>query len=573
MTDLRRLGMAFAVACSLSCVAFPVYASRKATDMMSEALKQRAAGNLGEAISSLEYAAEQAGRGVQQNLARFMLGDCQLEAGRYADAARTFTALSESVKSTEEKAEALFRLLQANSGLGNQGRVNSIFAQLKREHARSPYCELAKSFMKTQGFKEEVASSESEKKEASQPVIVAKTEPEAPSAPAAAQSEPAVKPTKPAKAEPVAEPDSDILPDERPQSDQEIAEMEEAPPPPEEKPVARPEPAKTTKTTKSGTAVVAASEKPLTAVVPAPSAAGKGMKKADPQTATLLRSILQVETAAGSAKDELVSRILGLQDSLKDGPEKAGMDKVLMDLAEATTGFGELLEACKTYDKILTHHPASPLVEKAYYQAIRLRAVLGVHEAVIGWSKAFLAAFPASEYRSQVRALVEYSQAGGQLDLSAGGSPAPAAAKGGSGAKTTAGADTSAANAALAADSQYAAASRKMKDGKYTLALVDFNRLAKKYPDAPQIWWDSALVNVQLEDFKKAAVAINRMLELDPGNQDANSLSGYIHYRLENFEEAASAYDQAGEPEGRGVNFFDAKNASERMKKTAEKKK
>ena len=39
------------------------------------------------------------------------------------------------------------------------------------------------------------------------------------------------------------------------------------------------------------------------------------------------------------------------------------------------------------------------------------------------------------------------------------------------------------------------------------------------------------------------------------------------------FEEAASAYDQAGEPEGRGVNFFDAKNASERMKKTAEKKK
>ena len=299
------------------------------------------------------------------------------------------------------------------------------------------------------------------------------------------------------------------------------------------------------------------------------------MKKADPQTATLLRSILQVETATGSAKDELVSRILGLQDSLKDGPEKAGMDKVLMDLAEATTGFGELLEACKTYDKVLTHHPASPLVEKAYFQAIRLRAVLGVHEAVVGWSKAFLAAFPASEYRSQVRALVEYSQAGGQLDLSAGGSPVPAtaAAKGGAGARSAVGADTSAANAALAADSQYAAASRKMKDGKYTLALVDFNRLAKKYPDAPQIWWDAALVNVQLEDFKKAAVAINRMLELDPGNQDANSLSGYIHYRLENFEEAASAYDQAGEPEGRGVNFFDAKTASERMKKTAEKKK
>lgn len=567
MTDLRRLGMAFAVACSLTCATSPVYASRKATDMMSEALKQRAAGNLGEAISSLEYAAEQAGNVVQQNLARFMLGDCQLESGRYADAARTFSALSESVKSGEEKAEALFRLLQANSGLGNQGRVNSIFAQLKRDHGRSPYCELAKSFMKTQGFKEEAASPEPEKKETLQPVVAAKAEPEKPT-PVAKKAEPATKPAKPA---PVAaiEADDDILPDERPQPDHEITEMEEAPPP-EEKPVARPEPAKTTK---AEVPARVSSQKERPAAASAPAIAGKGMKKADPQTATLLRSILQVETAAGSAKDELVSRILGLQDSLKDGPEKAGMDKVLMDLAEATTGFGELLEACKTYDKVLTHHPASPLVEKAYFQAIRLRAVLGVHEAVVGWSKAFLAAFPASEYRSQVRALVEYSQAGGQLDLSAGGLPVPATAKSNSGAKSAAGADTSAANAVLAADSQYAAASRKMKDGKYTLALVDFNRLAKKYPDAPQIWWDAALVNVQLEDFKKAAVAINRMLELDPGNQDANSLSGYIHYRLENFEEAASAYDQAGEPEGRGVNFFDAKTASERMKKTAEKKK
>jgi tetratricopeptide (TPR) repeat protein len=567
MTDLRRLGMAFAVACSLTCATSPVYASRKATDMMSEALKQRAAGNLGEAISSLEYAAEQAGNVVQQNLARFMLGDCQLESGRYADAARTFSALSESVKSGEEKAEALFRLLQANSGLGNQGRVNSIFAQLKRDHGRSPYCELAKSFMKTQGFKEEAASPEPEKKETLQPVVAAKAEPEKPT-PVAKKAEPATKPAKPA---PVAaiEADDDILPDERPQPDHEITEMEEAPPP-EEKPVARPEPAKTTK---AEVPARVSSQKERPAAASAPAIAGKGMKKADPQTATLLRSILQVETATGSAKDELVSRILGLQDSLKDGPEKAGMDKVLMDLAEATTGFGELLEACKTYDKVLTHHPASPLVEKAYFQAIRLRAVLGVHEAVVGWSKAFLAAFPASEYRSQVRALVEYSQAGGQLDLSAGGSPATATVKGGSGARSAAGADTSSANAALAADSQYAAASRKMKDGKYTLALVDFNRLAKKYPDASQIWWDAALVNVQLEDFKKAAVAINRMLELDPGNQDANSLSGYIHYRLENFEEAASAYDQAGEPEGRGVNFFDAKTASERMKKTAEKKK
>jgi cytochrome c-type biogenesis protein CcmH/NrfG len=62
------------------------------------------------------------------------------------------------------------------------------------------------------------------------------------------------------------------------------------------------------------------------------------------------------------------------------------------------------------------------------------------------------------------------------------------------------------------------------------------------------------------------------MIALDPNNQDANSLLGYIHYRLENYEEAATAYEQAGEPEGRGVNFFDAKTASQRMKKTAGKR-
>jgi len=212
-------------------------------------------------------------------------------------------------------------------------------------------------------------------------------------------------------------------------------------------------------------------------------------------------------------------------------------------------------------------HPASPLVEKAYFQAIRLRAALGVHEAVIGWSKAFLAAFPASEYRAQVRALVEYAQAGGNLDYGSVDPARQTSQKAPAAGRT----DMNSENAALTADSQYVAASRKMKDGKYSLALVDFNRLTRKYPNAPQIWWDIALVNVQLEDFKKASQAINRMLELDPGNQDANSLSGYIHYRLENFEEAASAYDQAGEPEGRGVNFFDARNASERMKKSAGK--
>jgi tetratricopeptide (TPR) repeat protein len=59
------------------------------------------------------------------------------------------------------------------------------------------------------------------------------------------------------------------------------------------------------------------------------------------------------------------------------------------------------------------------------------------------------------------------------------------------------------------------------------------------------------------------------MLAISPDNEEANSLLGYIHYRLEDYHQAASAYDRAGEPGGNGVTFFDAKSAAERMKKSA----
>ncbi|HNX74963.1 MAG TPA: tetratricopeptide repeat protein [Candidatus Rifleibacterium sp.] len=559
MTDLRRLFMALTVTCGLSMVPAAASASRKATDLMSEALKQRAAGNIGEAISSFQVAADQAGNDTQKNLARFMLGDCQLEAGRYSDAADTFNALREAVKTPEEKAEALFRLMQAQTGLGNRSQAKSLYAQLQRQHSSSPYFELAKSFMTTEGIKDSIEEAPAKPET---PVKKVVSRPPAP----VSDPKPVAVPVQVADAEPA--PTSDVLPDEENQTDPEtIAETVKpaaetlkpaAEPVKPASAVARAEPQSTSRQP------VRSEKKPVSAQAKT----SKPGKQVSSETSALLREVLHVDTAVGAAKDELVGKILSLQDSLKDGPDKAGMDQVLFDLAETTVRFGELLEACKTYDKILTHHPVSPLVEKAYFQAIRLRAVLGVHEAVIGWSKAFLAAFPASEYRSQIRALVEYAQAGGNIDLTEGGRVEVATKKA---APAPGNDDTVTANAALAADSQYVAASRKMKDGRYNLAQVDFNRLAAKYPGAPQIWWDSALVNVQLEDFKKAAQAINKMLELDPGNEDANSLSGYIHYRLENFEEAASAYKQAGEPEGRGVNFFDAKNASERMKKSAGK--
>ncbi|PKL50188.1 MAG: hypothetical protein CVV42_04150 [Candidatus Riflebacteria bacterium HGW-Riflebacteria-2] len=531
MAYLQRLFAMTFIAAGILLVAHPVVASRKATDLMSAALKQRAAGNIHEAISSFEYALENTDNTVQKNLARFMLGDCQIEAGRHRDAVRTFNELLESVSNPEEQAEAIYRLMQAESALGNRSRAESLFARMRRNHHSSPYYELGQAFMKSEGLRMEADEMpDAPTKEDVSVAVAKKIAPQPAPAPAPAPA-------------PEPEPDNKIAAEP-------VLSVEEKRP--VEKPVV--------------------SQKTVRTSDPEPTRPAPGAVKLGAETTRLLRDVLKIESTDGSSKESLATRILSLQDQLKDGADRPGMDKVLLELADCTAAFGESLEACKTYDQLLTNHPASPLVEKAYYEAIRLRAVLGVHEAVIGWAKAFLAAFPTSEYRARVRALVEYSQAGGRVDL---GSPAAAPASGKvSVAASVSGSGSSpgAANAALAADSGYVAASQKMKDGRYNLALLDFKRLSGKHAQASQIWWDLSLVNVQLEDFVSAEKAIKQMLRLEPDNQDANSLLGYIHYRLENYEEAATAYEQAGESEGRGVNFFDAKNASQRMKKTADKR-
>lgn len=531
MAYLHRLVAMTFVAAGILLGANPADASRKATDLMAAALKQRAAGNISEAISSFEYALENTSNPLQKNLARFMLGDCQIEAGRHHDAVGTFNALLEAVSNPEEQAEAIYRLMQAESALGNRNRAESLFARMRRNHRSSPYYELGRAFMKSEGLRMEADEMPSAPvKAASSLPVSRKKSPETSPRPAVAKTTASATPIR---KEVVKEPAA-----------------------------AKPEPVKQapgpTKTVKVR--------------APAPANTAPGAVSLDIETTRLLRSVLTVDTAEGSMKDDLATRILGLQDRLRDGADRPGMDKTLLELADCTASFGELLEACKTYDQLLTNHPASPLVEKAYYEAIRLRAILGVHEAVIGWAKAFLAAFPTSEYRARVRALVEYSQAGGRVDLGqheAVTAATKAVAKGHAAGSAI---SIEAANAALAADSEYVAASNKMKEGRYNLALVDFKRLSGKHAQAPQIWWDLSLVYVQLEDFGNAEKSIKQMIRLDSDNQDANSLLGYIHYRLENYEEAATAYEQAGESEGRGVNFFDAQNASQRMKKTAGKR-
>lgn len=475
-----------------------VQAGEKATDLMSLALKNKAAGKTGLAIEQLQQAIENSRSALQKNLARFMLGDCQLESGRYTQAAKTFDELRNSVNGSEEKAEATYRLLQAETFLKNKKKAARLFSEIKKNYRSSPYYELASAFVSAQNLVPASESIQADK-------AVNKTEPEEKKV-AAVKATPVVTKAPEKKEQPT-------------------------------KVATKPEP-----------------------VAPAPVKAEKSARKVSGATADLLTEALAVSLAAN--KDEIVSEVLQLQDQLKNaGSDK---DKVLFELAGKTLEFGETLEACKLYDQILNQHPTSAYVERAYYESIRLRAILGVHEAVVSWAKAFLATFPASQYNPQVKALLLYSENNGQINYSSG-SARPTANS-----RTVSSPGQSDDSERLKQDSNYQQASRKMKDGKYNLALIDLKNLAQQYPSASQIWWDLALVYVQFEDFPKAENAIKKMLAITPDNEEGNSLLGYIHYRLEDYQQAASAYDRAGEAGGSGVNFFDPKKAAERMKKSVD---
>ena len=502
----------------LSCFLFSnslCYAS-KTTDLMSSALKNRSKGNISAAIKGFRQAVDQAPTLLQRNLALFMLGDCQLEANSYADAVETFSELSKKATTPNERAEALYKLMEANSSLGRKDDVEEAYSEIKKKYPKSAYREIADAFMKAETIMDS---------EFTNPIVIEERQPEVKAKPEASSkvNKPEVKTakveTKPTKTES------------------------------QPKEVKKTEPQKTS-------------------VASTPKTTQTGGKKLDSKTTALLEEIIFVEPAKDSERDDLVSKILAYQDKLKDGEKGRGKDKVLFELAGATAKFGELLEACKTYDKILSLHPTSPYVEESYYQAIRLRAILGVHQAVIDWAKAFNATFPNSKYKQKIAALVSYSQAGGKVQLSKN-TASKSSNKSSKNTKTAAKSDTNSANESLKASSLYQKATKKMNDGMYSSALDDLKVLSSKFSDAPQLWWDMTLVYVQLEEFKQADKSIRKMLQLDPNNSDANSLLGYIQYRLENYDEAASAYEQAGEEEGEGVSFFDTKTASERMKKSS----
>ncbi len=480
-------------------------ASIEVTNLMTSALNYRNKGNLKKATELLVSASNRAKDPKHKKMAMFMLGDCYLEEERYSDAVKVYARILNFNPTVDEKSEAFFCLIKSHSFLGNDNMVAAIYKRVLSEAPRGAYASITRSYY------EKITSGkvEAPKKAVSNVAAKNTVKPVASKKVAKTVSKSVVKKTVEAKA-------------------------------------AKPKATKPRAT--------AQKSKPQGRKV-APKQADKST--VDSKSAEILKEILAVRTPTDSQKEQLVSKILVLQDQISRlGEGSLGVDELLFELANNTFEFGEHLEACKTYDKILHEHQTSKYVERAYYEAIRIRAILGLHDAVVAWSNAFLNGFPSSVYTAKMKALREYSGSGGKLVIAKSSGNVPLSLQ-------------ITDKSAMLKDKKYIDATNKMKNGDYDEALRGFMALTKTYGEIPELWWDVALVNVQMEDFKAASVAINKMLRLDPGNEDANSLSGYIHYRLEDYETAASAYENTNEPSGRGVNFYDGKGAAEKMKNSA----
>ena len=503
----------FFVVLNIFCIlSFDVLASN-ATSKMTEALKQRSKGNVNSAIKLLNEAIKNSDDVKQKNMAKFMLGDCLIENEKYSDAIEIYEKLLKSSLSSDEKSEALFNLMKAYSSTGDDNKVSQLYKRLVSEAPYASFSEVAKAFYSSLYGNNATDSISSTAKKNSN------------------------KQNKQNKEKDKNDDDKKIAKTQNKKTDIKTDNKTKVKPEKKQENIDKKQANNKTSIAKSSNV--------------------KSSKKLSKKTTDLLVEILTPKSVSEGKKEELASSILLLQEKLMNNEKSNGADSLLLELANNTADFGEYVEACKTYDKLLNYHPSSPYVEKAYYEAIRLRAILGVHEAVVSWGNAFLKSFPSSAMANKVKALIEYSKLGGNVELEKGTNSVD-------GNKSIVSKDIN----SLLKDNRYKKATQDVKDGKYEEAIEIFDNLGKEYGNVSQLWWETALVNVQMEDFKSAAKSINKMLELEPNNEDANSLAGYIHYRLENYEEAANAYENVGEADGHGVNFFDAKSASKKMRNT-----
>ena len=366
---------------------------------MSQALKHRTFGRFKQSISCLKEAIAISKIPSQTVFAKLMLGDCLVEAKKYSQARKVFNDLKKTANQKEERAEATFRLAQVESQLGNSARSIKLCKEVIKKYKHSPYADLARSFIGVENASIEEDKVEKEvAKIAYKPKVINKKIVAKSVTKPVAKSVTKAEPKKIKEVKPVIEPKLKKSAKKESKPIKVTIKKTE----PQEKPVEK-------------SIKKAHVSKPK--IVNKPKYKKSKGKKLDAQTAQILKTALTINS--GSSSGDLVTKILSDQNLLKDGVKTAGMDAVLYRLASNTAVFGEHLEACKIYDQILTHHPTSPKVEEAYYEAIRLRAILKVYDAVIPWSKAFLAAFPTSGYRKNIKALILYAEAKGMVNLSA----------------------------------------------------------------------------------------------------------------------------------------------------------
>ncbi|MBP7633109.1 tetratricopeptide repeat protein [Candidatus Ozemobacteraceae bacterium] len=570
-------------------------AGKGATAVMEQAIKQRSAGDLNGAIRNLRKAVDTAENPVQRNLARFMLGDCLMEAKNPADASEIYTTILDNNPADEEQAEALFRLAQCSKSMGDLASMKKFCRQITANHPDSPFAELA-------GLLSKSAAAEQAASEALTAAASPAGTPTEPKSPAITDTVPTqtgqapeaiAAPAQSTRPVPVYEGvDQETIAAMQPQA-QPQPQPEPEPEPKPVKPAPKPAPTPASEPTMPPKAAVepeqpdessAHAPKPKDQAEQAKPQASIPQKAAIPQAreprqperrgssgeTVDIADLVTLPPLSGEEREALATQILQDQEIVKANSTAPGTDEVLARIAEATARFGEPVEACKVYDRILTEFPRSKLIERAYFEGIRLRAALGLKPIVSQWGKVFIDTFPKSRRADDVRRLVAWADRSPSGDVSARGKK-PAAAS--DAAKRQNATSASSQGYAPEKDPRYRQAKRRVADNRFSLALNDFQGLTDAHPDIPLLWWELALVQIQLQRYDEAEQSLTRLLDLQPDNQDARSLLGYVHYHQKDYNQAADDYRQAGASESDGLKFFDSQTAARRMERSSKTEK
>lgn len=535
---MKRCVVAFLLLGCFGLADAAVAVSESATMYMEKALKKRSKGDYYGAVSLLQMAVRVADRSSQRILAQFMLGDCLLATGKYREAKSVFEDALLNGARGEEEAEARFRIAQCYSHLGEAAKMESACHELIGKFQRSPYSELAKSLLQAGAARAAAPPIEPIAGAVDDENLDEAFRTKAQSSPDRIHIEPVsgmINQPSAAAGSPNAEP-------------------------------VRPEPKASSGTrepARQKSNLAATASRPGTKVVettPEPESGPRSMRVPEParreatppsapqsEPALPGERLLVFPGLSLQEKEALATSILKDQEILD--PQRSDQDGLLLRLASQTALFGEPLEACKLYDKLLAGYPRSVHVEEAYFEAIRLRVILRAYDTALTWSDAFRKTFPKSRRLPLLEQLVQIARSR----------------------KGKAGATSSSGSAEALKDPRYREAKRKLDGKKYALALADFQALVGKYPDSPRLWHELAIVQYQLQKLPEAEESLGRLLALEPGepiDNEARSLLGHIYYLQGKVQKAVDEYKAAGKNETAGLDYFNSESAALRIGKS-----